>query len=388
MVSDALVRDCEAMLERLVGFDTTSSKSNLAMIAYMEAELARSGIASRRISDEAGGKANLLATIGPMVPGGTVLSGHTDVVPCDGQPWSTNPFRLTLTDNRFFGRGTSDMKSFIACAMAATRMFAARRLSRPIHFAWSYDEEVGCTGAPSMIREIAQDLPRPKAVIVGEPTGMKIVGGHKGVRLHQVRVRGHEAHSSLTHLGISANMIAARLLAQLVTIADDLVRNADPASQFEPAHSTLTIGLLNGGTAVNILARECNFTFDLRCVPGDNPEAIIRSFKELVDQLDKDMYASFPECGIGVTITADVPTFAPEQDSDAAVLARRLTGDNHEMRLVPFGSEAGQFQQAGLSTVICGPGSIKQAHQPNEFIDRSQIVACAGFMERLAHASA
>ncbi|WBX84174.1 acetylornithine deacetylase [Sphingosinicella microcystinivorans] len=383
-----LVRACEEMLARLVAFDTTSAKSNLAMIAYMETELAALGFRSRRIPSANGAKANLFATIGPDVAGGTVLSGHTDVVPCEGQRWSTDPFEMTLKGNRFFGRGTSDMKAFIACAMAAAPLFASRALSRPIHFAWSYDEEVGCIGAPAMIREIVRDIPRPAAVIVGEPTLMKIVGGHKGVRLCTVTIRGHAAHSSLTHLGMSANMVAARLMTDLIAIEQDLIRRSQADNGLEPPHSTLTIGLINGGTAVNILAQDCSFTFDLRCTPDQSPDAVMAPFLAAVERHDREIRARFPDCGIDVTISADVPPFAPEPDGAAVTCVRRLTGDNHSLGLVPYGSEAGQFQSAGLSTVICGPGSIEQAHQPDEFIGRDQIAQCAAFMERLAEATA
>lgn len=384
MTVDELIPASEAMLERLVAFDTTSAKSNLAMIDDMEAHLSGLGAGSRRFFDAGGAKANLLASIGPAVPGGVVLSGHTDVVPCDGQPWTTDPFALTLRNGQLFGRGTSDMKAFIACAMAAAPIFAARGLRRPVHFAWSYDEEVGCLGAPAMIAGIAADLPPPAAVIVGEPTSMRIVGGHKGVHLVRVRVLGHEAHSSLTHQGVSANMIAARLLAKLVEIEEGLIRTADPRSLFEPRHSTLTVGQIQGGTAVNILARECSFVFDLRATPDQSPEMVLAPFRKLAASLDADIRARFPRTGIEWTTAADVPSFSSEADGAAATLARALTGDNHPAQVVPYGSEAGQFERAGLSTIICGPGSIEQAHQPNEFIARDQVAACAAFMLRLA----
>ena len=384
MSIDELVHDSEAMLARFVGFDTTSSRSNLGMIEAMEAQLETIGARTRRFLSPDGTKANLFASIGPNVPGGVVLSGHTDVVPCDGQHWTTDPFNLTLRGGRFYGRGTADMKAFIACAMAAAPTFAALDLRRPVHFAWSYDEEVGCTGAPAMIEGIADDLPAPSAVIVGEPTGMKIVSAHKGVQVTQVRVLGHAAHSSLTHLGISANMIAARLMAKLVEIQNELVLAADPASPFEPHHATLTIGEIHGGTAVNILARECNFIFDLRATPGLSADQVLAPFYDLAAGLNAQMRELFPESGVEWAVTAAIPALMPEVDGAAAALARRLTGDNHEIRAVPYGSEAGQFQQAGFSTVICGPGSIEQAHQPNEYIERDQIAACAQSMLRLA----
>jgi len=381
---DELVHNSEAMLAQFVGFDTTSSRSNLVMIDAMDAQLKTLGARTRRFLSPDGTKANLFASIGPNVPGGVVLSGHTDVVPCDGQPWTTDPFNLTLKSGRLYGRGTADMKAFIACAMAAAPTFTAIDLRRPVHFAWSYDEEVGCTGTPAMIQGIAGDLPAPSGVIVGEPTGMKIVSAHKGVQVTQVRVIGHAAHSSLTHLGISANMIAARLMAKLVEIQEGLVLAVDPASPFEPRHATLTIGQIHGGTAVNILAPECNFVFDLRVTPDLSADQVLAPFYDLATRLSAQMRELFPESGVEWAVTAAVPAFMPEVDGAAAALARRLTGDNHEMRAVPFGSEAGQFQQAGFSTVICGPGSIEQAHQPNEYIERDQIAVCAQSMLRLA----
>lgn len=386
MSLDSLVRDSEAMLDRLVAFDTTSSRSNRAMIDDMATMLAPLGARMRTFPSPDGTKANLLASIGPDTAGGVILSGHTDVVPIEGQTWSTAPFRLTRVGDRLHGRGTADMKGFIACAMAAAPLFAARGLARPIHFAWSYDEEVGCRGAPAMIEGITHQLPAPAAAIIGEPTDMKIVGGHKGICLHHVSVRGHEAHSSLTHLGLSANMVAARLMAKLVEIEERLVQAADPESPFEPRHSTLTIGTIHGGTAVNILAGECRFAFDLRYTPDVVVAQALAPFFDLVAELDAEMRRRFPYSGIIVDATAQVPPLAPERDGAAAALVRGLTGDNGGLRVVPYGSEAGQFQETGLSAVICGPGSIEQAHQPDEFIERSQIAACAGFMARLADA--
>jgi len=292
-------------------------------------------------------------------------------------------------DGRFYGRGTSDMKAFIACAVAAAPLFAEPgRLSRPIHFAWSYDEEVGCTGAPAMIDELVRLLPQPAAVIVGEPTSMKVVGGHKGVALYRVTIRGHEAHSSLTHLGVSANMVAARLIAKLVEVEQDLIAGAAKDSPFEPAWSTLTIGQISGGTAANILARDCAFLFDLRCTPDLDPDEVLAGFFEDVRALDAEVRGRFPDCSVAIERVARVPAFAPEPGGSAEAFARTLSGDNGPLRVVPYGSEAGQFQEVGLPTVIVGPGSIEQAHQPDEFIDIDQVDACVRFMVRLAEALA
>lgn len=383
--TDALAAQAIDLLARLVAFDTTSRDSNLKLIEFVEALLGELGIAATRVPNADGRKANLYATLGPQSEGGVVLSGHTDVVPVDGQDWRSNPFTLTERDGRLYGRGTCDMKGFLALALAAAPVFAEPgRLKRPVHLAFSYDEEVGCLGAPAMIAEIARHVPRPAAVIVGEPTMMEVVHGHKGITSYVVTVTGHEAHSSLTHLGLSANMIAVRLMHRLSEIAARLEQAADPASPFIPKHATLTIGQINGGTAVNILARQCVFVFDLRCPPGLAPQALLAPFLAEADTLDAEMKARFPDTGIAVVRRSATPAFAPEPDGEAERIARSLAGDNGPPRVVPYAAEAGQFQEAGFSTVICGPGSIEQAHQPDEYVDRVQMERGAAFMLRLA----
>ena len=380
---DDLAARARTILARLIAFDTTSRESNLALIGHVEAMLADIGVASHRVTNAEGTKANLYATLGPAVPGGVVLSGHTDVVPVDGQAWTSDPFVLTQRGDRLYGRGSCDMKGFIALALAVAPDIVASGPARPVHLALSYDEEVGCLGAPSMIRALVRDLPPPCAVIVGEPTNMAVVGGHKGISSWTVTVMGHEAHSSLTHLGISANMVAVRLMQALADLADDLARQADPQSPFVPRHATLTIGLMRGGTAVNILARECSFTFDLRAPPGQSPDAIIAPFLRRVAQEDAAMKRTFPETGAEIVRRSSTPGFAVEPDSAAERFARLLTGDNVATRVVAYAAEAGQFQAAGFSTIICGPGSIEQAHQPDEYLEIDQLERGAAFMARL-----
>ena len=370
-------------LQRLVAFDTTSRLSNLNLIEYVEGELAPLGAALRRAPNDEGTKTNLLATIGPMVAGGVVLSGHTDVVPVDGQAWTSDPFTVTRRGERLFGRGTCDMKGFLALALAAAPQMAAAPLRRPAHFAFTYDEEVGCIGAPRLIALIGEALPTPEAVIVGEPTNMEAVSGHKGIAAYRVTVTGREAHSSLTHLGVSAVMAAVRLMDTLRRMAEALERAADPASPFEPKGASLTIGQVNGGTAVNILARECVFVFDLRCPPGLDPEAVILPFLDEARAVDAELKARAPEAGVVVQRRSITPALAPDPDGAAERLARRLAGDNGPARVVPYAAEAGQFQGAGLSAVICGPGSIEQAHQPDEYIEIAQMQRGAQFMSRL-----
>ena len=374
------------LLEQLVAFDTTSRRSNLELIAFAEAELARCGAACQRIGNADGFKANLLARIGPADDGGVLLSGHTDVVPVDGQPWTSDPFTLTRRDDRLYGRGAADMKAFLALALAAAPELAARPLARPVQFAFSYDEEIGCLGSPGLIAELVRSGPRPSAVIVGEPTNMEAVSGHKGIATWRVTVNGREAHSSLTHLGVSAVMEAIPLMTRLGALAQALERDADAASPFRPKGPSLTIGQVNGGTAVNILARECVFLFDLRCPPGVDPARVLQPFFEEAAALDVALKVRAPEAGVRVESRSSTPGMAPEADGEAERLARRLAGDNGPSRVVSYAAEAGQFQEAGYSTVICGPGSIEQAHQPDEYLEVSQLERGAQFMARLVEA--
>jgi len=370
------------ILETLVAFDTTSRDSNLALIEWVEAYLERHGVPHRRVPNAEGTKSNLIASIGPAEDGGVVLSGHTDVVPVDGQPWSTDPFKLVERDGRLYGRGSCDMKGFLALALAATPELAARG-RRPVHLALSYDEEVGCLGAPDMIEVIARELPRPSLVIVGEPTSMEAVNGHKGIATFTVTVRGREAHSSQTQQGVSAIMEAVPLMASLRRLAAELEARADPASPFTPKGATLTIGVVEGGTAANILARECRFLFDLRCPPGLDPVQLLKPFHEEVAALDRALKARAREAGAEIRNRSLTPALAPESDGAAEAFVRRLAGDNGPPRVVAFAAEAGQFQEAGFSTVMCGPGSIAQAHQPDEFVERAQMERGASFMRRL-----
>lgn len=371
------------ILERLIAFDTTSRSSNLALIEWVEAYLDRHGVPHRRVPNAEGTKSNLMAVIGPAIDGGVVLSGHTDVVPVDGQAWSTDPFKLTERDGRFYGRGTCDMKGFLALALAAVPELAAGRAARPVHLAFSYDEEIGCLGAPAMIEVIARETPKPALVVVGEPTDMVAVNGHKGIATFTVTVHGREAHSSQTQQGVSAIMEAIPLMASLKALGDRLEREADPASPFTPKGATLTIGVIHGGTAGNILARECQFLFDLRCPPGLDPLQLLAPFHAEVAALDAALKARAPEAGVTLQRRSLTPPLSPEPNGAAEAFARRLAGDNGPPRAVAFAAEAGQFQQAGFSTVICGPGSIAQAHQPDEFVERSQLERGAGFMRRL-----
>ncbi len=371
------------ILATLVAFDTTSRGSNLDLIAWVEEYLDGIGVPHRRVPNADGTKSNLLATIGPAVEGGVVLSGHTDVVPVDGQPWSTDPFTLTQKGERLFGRGTCDMKGFIALALAAAPELAAASLSRPVHLAFSYDEEIGCLGAPQMIEVIRRELPAPAVVVVGEPTSMEAVNGHKGIATFHVAVTGREVHSSQPHLGVSAVMEAVRLMSSLNTLSERLLAEADPASPFTPKGPTLTIGLVQGGTAHNILARECSFVFDLRAPGPLTPAEIIAPFLAEAAAMNRALKARAPEAGVVVEQRTDVPPFVPEPNGIAEAFARRMAGDNGPPRVVAYAAEAGQFQAAGFSTVICGPGSIGQAHQADEFVSLQQLALCERFLAAL-----
>ena len=371
------------ILQTLVAFDTTSRGSNLPLIEWVEAYLGRLGAPHRRVPNADGSKSNLIATLGPSVEGGVVLSGHTDVVPVDGQPWSSDPFAMVRRDGRLYGRGTCDMKGFIALALDAAPAILAADPKKPVHLAFSYDEEIGCLGAPAMIEVIRRELPAPALVIVGEPTDMVAVNGHKGIATYHVTVTGREAHSSQTQQGVSANMAAVKLMGALVALAERLEREADPASPFTPKGATLTIGVIHGGTAHNILARECGFVFDLRCPPGLDPDEILAPFRAEADAMDRALRSRAPEAGVVFERHSKVPPFAPEAGGAAETFARRLAGDNGPPRAVSYAAEAGQFQGAGLSTVLCGPGSIAQAHQPDEYVEISQLERGVAFMRRL-----
>ncbi|ASK89374.1 acetylornithine deacetylase [Sphingorhabdus sp. SMR4y] len=385
-MTESLISSAREILARLIAFDTTSRNSNLELIAWIEDFLAGHGVPSTRVVNADGSKANLYASVGPNVEGGVILSGHSDVVPVDGQAWDSDPWTVTERNGLLHGRGTCDMKGFIALALAAVPLF--RKSAKPVHLAFSYDEEVGCLGAPAMIEEMAEKLPKPALAIIGEPTMMKVVSGHKGITVHEVEILGHEAHSSLTHLGLSANMVAVELMHDLAELARNLWENADPESPFVPPHATLTIGRMEGGTAANILARRAHFVFDLRCPPDVDPEAVLAPFKAKIAALDGEMRGAFPEAAVTITRLSNAPPMTPAGSEAAEAFVRRLTGDNSPSGVVSYAAEAGQFQQAGFATVICGPGSIEQAHQPNEYLAADQFARGADFMERLAEALA
>jgi len=360
------------ILARLVAFDTTSRHSNLPLIAWVEDFLRPLGASAVRLTNPEGVKANLWVRIGPDVPGGIVLSGHTDVVPVDGQPWTTSPWDLVERGGRLYGRGTCDMKGFIALALAYAETFAAMKLAKPVHFAFSFDEEVGCAGVEPMIDAIVARGADPAIVWVGEPTGWTVLSAHKGIRDYEVRITGKAAHSSDPRLGASAIHEAVELLSVLRAIARACEASAPAHSDFNPSWTTLTIGMIAGGTASNILARECRFVFDVRTSPGTDADALLAPFFAEVEKVRSRLEPLGPECGVHVHKRADAPPLRIDRDSAAERFIRTLTGDNG-VKVAAFATEAGQFQRAGFSAVICGPGFIEQAHQPDEFLAISEL---------------
>jgi acetylornithine deacetylase len=371
------------MLARLIGFRTVSKDSNLDCIDFIRDYLAERGIASTLVPSADGVKANLYATIGPDLPDGIVLSGHTDVVPAESQIWTSDPWTLTERDDRLYGRGTCDMKGFVAIALTAAAAASRGKLARPLHLALSYDEEVGCLGAPSLVAAMADRIGLPNAVIVGEPSSLRVVTGHKSSLSFFTEVTGHTVHSSEVHRGVSAVMVAARL----VTWFDDaMARNrgaADRTLPFDPPYTTLHCGFIHGGTAANIVASSCDFVTDVRSIPGDDYQDYQRRYEAYVqDEIVPAMQAVAPETGVRVLLRGFVPGLQPRPDNPAETLARRVTGDN-TTNVVSYGTEGGIFQAVGWPTVVCGPGSISQAHQPDEFITVEQMQAGERFVAEL-----
>jgi acetylornithine deacetylase len=373
-----------AMLERLVAFPSVSRDSNLDIIHFIRDYLTSHGVASLLVpSPDGQPKANLYATIGPNVAGGVVLSGHTDVVPVDGQNWSSDPWTLTQKGDRLYGRGSCDMKGFDAIVLALVPEMLKADLKRPIHIAMSYDEETGCIGAGYMIEEMVKNGLAPLAVIVGEPTMMQVVTGHKGAARMETLVRGKPVHSSRMDIGVSAVMVAARLVSWHTDQLEANAAAADPANPFVPPYTTLHCGIMSGGTAANITAQHANIISEVRVVPPEDPEAYVERYQAYIrETIEPAMKAIAPETGVSVRITSSTPGLRPEVDGEAERLARRLTGDNGN-HVVAYGTEGGLFQRVGWSTIVCGPGDIAQAHEPDEFIAISQMEAGTVFIRKV-----
>jgi len=375
------------LIRTLVAFDTTSRESNLALIHWVRDYLAGHGIGCVLTFDDDKRKANLFATLpaqdGNATVGGIVLSGHTDVVPVDGQPWDSDPFEATLVEDRLIGRGVADMKSFSAIGLALVPELLRRGLTRPLHFALSYDEEVGCIGVRRLIADIAARHIKPSGCIIGEPTGMRPVVAHKGKRSFRCRVRGHAAHSALTPLGVNAVQIASELVVFLSQMARRFRERGGFDAAYDVPYTTVHTGVMRGGTAVNIVPRDCQFDFEFRHLPLDDPDELLAEVKRFAATLVPEMHAVDPATFIEFEQLSSTPGFDTHGGSEITELGKLLSGA-HEFGKVSFGSEAALFHNAAIPTVICGPGHIAQAHQPNEWIALEQLELCDAFMRRLA----
>ncbi len=372
------------LMKKLVSFPTVSRDSNLDLVAWVEAYLGSHGIEAHLKYDETGEKAALFAHVGPWTEGGIVLSGHTDVVPVDGQAWDSDPWDVIEADGKYIGRGVCDMKGFDALAIWALVEAHYRNVKRPLQLAMSYDEEVGCKGAPPMIEQMLEVLPKASAAIVGEPSNMQPVTAHKGGNGYRLHLVGFEVHSSLMHTGVNAIMSGAKIIdwANSENVASSSAAPSDVAAMFDPPYTTVHVGTISGGTAGNITAKDCYFSVDFRVLPDEQTDAWYRKLKLKINAVEEEMKAVRPEARIDVTPGFFVPGLKPEADGEAETIVRQITGDNRT-HVVSYGTEAGQFQERGYSAVICGPGDIAQAHQPNEFIEISQFNAGKDFMASL-----
>jgi acetylornithine deacetylase len=372
------------MLARLVSFDTTSRNSNLALIEFVRDYLDRQGVASELVFDDQGGKANLLATLGPAARPGLVLSGHTDVVPVDGQDWSSDPFVCTERDGRLYGRGTADMKGFVATALALVPELLERRLQLPVHLALSYDEEVGCKGVPRLLDHLARRLPAlPFGCVVGEPTAMRVANGHKGKAGYACTVTGLASHSALNHLGVNAIEIAAEIIVRLRRRNLDFRTWGPFEAGFDPPHCTVTTSVIAGGTALNIVPAGCRFEFEFRTLPGQDPAALLNEVQSFAEaELLPEMRARHPEAAIEWGELIGYPALGGDPGSAIEKLCCALAGGAPPAK-VAFGTEAGLFAARGIASVVCGPGDMTVAHKPDEYVELAELERCADFLRRL-----
>ncbi len=375
-----------AWLEHLVAFDTTSRLSNLALIESVCDALQMRGVDPQLIYSPDGKKANLFATLPAQdgeTQGGIVLSGHTDVVPVDGQTWTNDPFQLTEREGKLYGRGSADMKGFIASSLALVPEFLAMPRQKPIHLALSYDEEVGCVGAPVMLAELRRQGIHADGCVVGEPTGMQVVVAHKGINLFTCRVHGKAAHSSLTPRGCNAIEYAARLICRIRDLADYYKAQGPYDRLYDVPYTTVTTNRIQGGIAVNTIPDTCEFQYEFRNLPGMSAQSIQSKVEAYVrDELLPRMREEFAEAGIDIEVGASAPALEASEQAAITQLVRALTNDR-DMRKVAYGTEGGLFQNAGMPTVVCGPGHIEQAHKPDEFVAIDQLAACDNFLRKL-----
>lgn len=379
-VNPARAPDAVSLLRTLVAFDTVSSKSNLALIDFVSRYLADYGIESTLIEDQTGAKADLIATIGPEAAGGLMLAGHTDVVPVEGQEWTTDPFEAVEKDGRLYGRGTCDMKGFIAAVLAAVPALSAAPLQKPVHLAFTFDEEIGCFGGEALARYLSEMTVRPAFCVVGEPTSMAVVNAHKGKLSADCRVAGAECHSAHIDKGVNAVEIGAEIVARLRAAQKRLQRDGPFDHGFDPPFTTIHTGLMSGGIARNIVPKDCRFEFEIRNLPGQDPAEILDEIRSYISEsLLPEMQAIAPESGVSIAIQSDIPALAPDEGSEILSLALQLTGGNAPAT-ISFATEAGLYQNVGIPTVVCGPGDIAQAHKPDEFVALDQIARCESFL--------
>ncbi|HIE20889.1 MAG TPA: acetylornithine deacetylase [Rhodospirillales bacterium] len=372
------------LIKTLIAFDTTSRESNLELIAFIQEYLTGHRVESMLVHNEDGTKANLYATIGDQDKAGVMLSGHTDVVPVDGQAWDTDPFQVTEKDEKFYGRGTADMKSFIAIALAFVPEFLSRRLKTPIHLAFSYDEEVGCIGVRRLIDKLKEMPVKPAMCIVGEPTSMQVVTGHKGKRSFIANVRGLESHSALAPLGVNAVEYAAELITYMKNMARRIEAEGPFDELYEITHTTVHTGVISGGVQLNIVPNACRVEFEFRYLANHDPDALEAEIREYAkDTLEPKMHAVSAETGIDIECYNDMPGLEMDPGEDVVAFVKALAGRNDHAK-VAFGTEAGLFHtRVQIPTVVCGPGDIAVAHKPNEFIPLDQIAKGEDFMRRL-----
>ncbi|MGX5217563.1 acetylornithine deacetylase [Pseudomonas segetis] len=378
------MQNSRQLLARLIEFNTVSRESNLALIDFISTYLKGFDIPCQLFFNAEGSKANLFATIGPDIPGGVVLSGHTDVVPVEGQAWTLPPFSITERDGHLFGRGTADMKGFIACVLAAVPQFLAAPLKQPVHFAFSYDEEVGCLGVRSLLADLQQRPHKPSVCIIGEPTLMKPVLGHKGKLAMRCNIQGAACHSAYAPQGVNAIEYAAKLIGKLGEIGQNLRAPQLHDPRFDPPFSTVQTGMISGGRALNIVPAECQFDFEVRALPSDDPQDVADQVQQFAkDELLPRMHAVDTQTSIEFSQLSAYPGLATDAQSPAAQLIALLSQCD-DFSTVAFGTEGGLFDKAGIATVVCGPGSIEQAHKPDEFISIAQLEQCDAMLSRLA----
>jgi acetylornithine deacetylase len=385
MVSDRTID----WLRRLVGFDTTSRNSNLPLIAEVEAYLDAIGVAHERVADASGQKSNLFATIGPADRPGIVLSGHTDVVPVDGQDWTTDPFTLDRRDGRLYGRGACDMKGFIAVCLALAPEMKAADLKIPIHFAFSYDEEVGCVGVRDLLGLLASRPVKPLGCVVGEPTSMQVVIGHKAKRSFSVRLRGVGGHSARAPECVNAVEYGARLVTTASAIGARLAATGPRDALYDIPHSTAHVGCFHGGFALNIVPDEAVMEFEFRALPEDDADALVAEMEQAARDVEGEMRSRDVRSSVEMALKSEIPGLSIDAEAAMVTLAKKLAGRNDHAK-VAYGTEAGLFvAMAGIPAIVCGPGSIAEAHKPDEYVEEAQLALCETFMRRLiAHCSA